>query len=96
MSGGYNPAVAHPRLFGKKTTSPAFQVPFFFGASQVPNDLHIPENYYNGAKGKGIHNKDIISRTHKGDYDFTTKQGSKVFHRRGHNIKLPNVMPFMK
>jgi hypothetical protein len=96
MSGGYNPAVAHPRLFAKATISPAFQTPFFFGASQVPNDLHLAESQYNGAKGKGIHNKDKISRTHKGDYDFTTKQGSKVFHRRGHNIKLTNVMPFMK
>jgi len=95
MSGGYNPAVAHPRLFGKKSVSPAFQPPFFFGASQVPNDLHIPEKLYNGAKGQGLH-KGSVSLTHKGDYDFTTKQGSKVFHRRGHNIKLPNVMPFMK
>lgn len=95
MSGGYNPAVSRPRLFAKHTTSPAFQTPFFFGASQVPNDLNLRESSFNGSKGEGVH-KGSVSRTHKGDFDFTTKQGSKVFHKRGHNIKLPNVLPFMK
>lgn len=30
--------------------------------------------------------KGQASRTHKGEQDFTTKRGDKVFHRRGHNV----------
>jgi hypothetical protein len=37
-----------------------------------------------------------MSKTHPGDLDFTTKKGDKVFHRKGHNIKLPHTLPFMK
>jgi hypothetical protein len=91
MSGGYNPKVAHPGLV---LISNEFQTPFFFGGSQTPHALHLAKGSYNGAKGEGL--KGAPSKTRKGDYDFTTKSGSKVFHRRGHNIKLPNVLPFMK
>jgi hypothetical protein len=95
MSGGYNAKTVNPLFYMKQTKSNEFQTPFFFGGSQVPHDLRLAKSQYNGSKGEGLH-KGSVSRTHKGDYDFTTKQGSKVFHRRGHNIKLPNVMPFMK
>ena len=91
MSGGYNPKVAHPNLV---LISNEFQTPFFFGGSQVPHGLHLAKGSYNGTKGEGL--KGSPSKTKKGDYDFTTKAGSKVFHRRGHNIKLTNVLPFMK
>jgi hypothetical protein len=92
MSGGYNPKVTHPGLV---LISNEYQTPFFFGGSQVPYGLHLAKGSFNGAKGEGFH-KGSTSKTKKGDYDFTTKSGSKVFHRRGHNIKLPNVLPFMK
>jgi len=95
MSGGYNPIVNNPFSNRQQVKSKAFQVPFFFGASAVPHDLGLPKSMYNGSKGEGIH-KGSPSMTRKGDYDYTTKQGSKVFHRRGHNIKMPNVLPFMK
>jgi hypothetical protein len=122
MSGGYNPAVMNPNSVDTKlnTTSGGFQVPFFFGGSQVPNDLFLSKAEYNGSSGEGIrsrtshhlpHTFDMVfnkkhssgtglhmgamSKTHPGDLDFTTKKGDKVFHRKGHNIKLPHTMPFM-
>ena len=45
--------------------------------------------------GTGFH-LGSMSKTHPGDLDFTTKKGDKVFHRKGHNIKLPHTLPFMK
>ena len=45
--------------------------------------------------GSGFH-LGSLSKTHLGDLDFTTKKGDKVFHRKGHNIKLSHTMPFMK
>ena len=45
--------------------------------------------------GSGFH-LGSMSKTHLGDLDFTTKRGDKVFHRKGHNIKLSHTMPFMK
>ena len=44
-----------------------------------------------GKKGKGNKKrakKGSPSKTRKGDLDFTTKKGDKVFHRRGKDIKL--------
>lgn len=92
MSGGYNPKVAHPRLV---LESNEFQTPFFFGGSQVPHSLFLPKSSFDGSKGMGFR-KGSQSVTKKGDFDFTTKQGSKVFHQRGHNIQLAGRMPFMK
>ena len=45
--------------------------------------------------GTGFH-LGSMSKTHPGDLDFTTKKGDKVFHRKGHNIKLAHTLPFMK
>lgn len=122
MSGGYNPNTIDPLGVNTRinTTSGGFQVPFFFGGSQVPNDLFLSKAEYNGSSGEGIRGKhnphlphtfDMVfskkhsggtgfhmgsmSKTHPGDLDFTTKKGDKVFHRKGHNIKLPHSMPFM-
>jgi hypothetical protein len=33
--------------------------------------------------------KGSMSKTHKGDKDFTTKKGDKVFHRSRHFVKKP-------
>jgi hypothetical protein len=122
MSGGYNPNVMNPYSIDTRvnTKSGGFQTPFFFGGSQVPNDLILSKAEYNGSSGEGIrgsynhklpHTFDMvfnkkhslgngfhmgsISKTHLGDLDFTTKRGDKVFHRKGHNIKLPHSLPFM-
>jgi hypothetical protein len=40
--------------------------------------FHIPPK-----KGKGFH-KGSMSKTHKGDMNYTTKKGDKYFHRGGH------------
>jgi hypothetical protein len=92
--------------------SGGFQTPFFFGGSQVPTDLFIPKNRYNGSSGSGFHKgspsithptdldftfkKGSKSKAHLGDFDFTTKKGDMVFHRKGHNIKMPHTLPFEK
>jgi hypothetical protein len=121
MSGGYNPSVVNPRFIGTKvnTLSGGYQTPFFFGGSQVPDDLHLSKIQYNGSSGSGLNRKvhshiptdfesvlnkkcigngfhmGSMSKTHPGDMDFTTKKGDKVFHRKGHNIKMPHSLPFM-
>jgi hypothetical protein len=93
----YNPKVTHPEMSNNipQMRSGGFQTPFFFGGSQVPTDLFLAKSMYNGAKGGGFH-KGSPSSTIPTDMDFTTKKGSKVFHRKGHNIKMPFKMPFMK
>jgi hypothetical protein len=110
----YNPKVSHPNLPNDipQMKSGAMQTPFFFGGSQVPSDLFIPKNRYNGSSGSGFHKgspsitmptdldftfkKGSKSKTHLGDMDFTTKLGNEVFHRKGHNIKIPHTLPFKK
>jgi len=88
------------------------QTPFFFGAAQTPNALNLARTQYQGSKGEGFHkgspslthkgDMDFTSkigtesRTHLGDMAFTTKKGDKVFHRKGHNIKMPHSIPFQK
>jgi hypothetical protein len=114
FSYGYNPKIAHPSMSNNipMMRSGAFQVPFFFGGSQVPTDLFLAHSQYNGAKGGGFHkgspsktrpnDMDFTfkrggkSKTHQGDMDFTTKLGNTVFHRKGHNIKMSHTMPFLK
>jgi hypothetical protein len=93
----YNPKVSNPNMRNNITqmASGGFQTPFFMGGSQVPVDLFLPKNMYNGAKGSGFH-KGMPSKTVPTDLDFTTKKGNKVFHRKGHNIKIPFKLPFMK
>ena len=55
MSGGYNPKVAHPYMSNNipQMRSEEFQVPFFFGGSQVPNELMLKPNTFSGS---GLHN----------------------------------------
>jgi hypothetical protein len=93
---GYNPKVTHPRMSNNipQMQSGSFQTPFFFGGSQVPVNLFLAKSAYNGSKGGGFH-KGSASKTHAGDMDFTTKKGDEVYHRKGHNIKLPHTMPFI-
>lgn len=105
----YRYKLEHPNSSNNITPlkSQGFQTPFFFGGAQVPTGLMLNENQYSGSKGSGlkhhynIHNakgkgfkKDTISLTHPGDLDFTTKKGDKVYHRKGHNVKLPHSLPF--
>jgi hypothetical protein len=62
---GYNPKVLHPDTLNSRIiqmTSNGFQTPFFFGGSQVPTDLFLSKNRYDGsyssesikAEGRGI------------------------------------------
>jgi hypothetical protein len=55
MSGGYNPKVAHPYMSNNipQMRSEELQVPFFFGGSQVPNELMLKPNTFSGS---GLHN----------------------------------------
>ena len=48
----FNPKVSHPYLSVNipQTRSESFQAPFYFGGSQVPNDLGITKV----VKGRGI------------------------------------------
>lgn len=55
----YQPKVENPNL---PTTIPqmasgGFQVPFFFGGSQVPVNLGLHPRAYNGSSGAGVHHK---------------------------------------
>ena len=45
--------------------------------------------------GSGFH-MGSMSKTHKGDLDFTTKRGDKCFVRKGHRLCIPHTLPFMK
>jgi hypothetical protein len=66
----YHPKVTHPHNVFLQMTSNNDQIPFYFGASQVPNDLHIQmtglglhKNFHSTfdhmrtskLKGRGIH-----------------------------------------
>ena len=90
----FNPMVDNPRMSRHIPQVASFknQEPFFFGGSQVPNVLFLGKTDYNGS---GFH-KGSSSITHLGDRDFTTKKGDMVYHRKGHNIKIPAKLPFMK
>ena len=46
-----------------------------------------------GMKGK---TKGTKSKTRKGDMDFTTKKGDKVFHRKGKDVKVKGKTPYQK
>jgi hypothetical protein len=48
---GYNPKVLHPDMSNNipQMRSGEFQTPFFFGGSQVPIDLSLPQTRYNGS-----------------------------------------------
>jgi len=90
-AGGFNAITTYPGRFRVQTESNGFQVPFYFGGSSVPTDLYLDRTKISG---QGFH-KGSKSITHIGDMDFTTKKGDEVFHRKGHNIKIPKVVPFM-
>jgi hypothetical protein len=66
--------------------SSGMQTPFYFGGSQVPSSLSLPKQVYNGSQGSGFH-KGVMSKTHPGDLDFTTKYGDLVYHQDGHFVK---------
>lgn len=84
MSGGYFPVVTNPDKLRQQTKSGEIQVPFFFGGSQVPAMLDLAPHSFSGSGAKA----GSKSITHKGDLDFTTKRGSRVYHRDGHNLKM--------
>lgn len=95
MNSGFSPKVVAPNGFKTQTKSGGFVIPFFFGGSQVPSNLGLPDTYFNGSKGTGF-KKGSASKTIKGDMDFTTKLGDKVFHQDGHFINKKQRLPFMK
>ena len=49
MSGGYSPLVVNPRSYEIQTLSGGYQVPHFFGASQVPLQIGLKHGTYSGA-----------------------------------------------
>jgi hypothetical protein len=91
-TGGFNALVDRPGMYRVQTESGGFQTPFYFGGAQAPTDLFLPRTSFSGS---GFH-KNSLSKSHPGDLDFTTKKGDVVFHQKGHNIKIPRVLPFMK
>lgn len=80
---GYYPVVVSPGVRPQTSDQP----PFYFGGSQVPYDLGM-------VRGRGI--RGTPSLTNKGDLNFTTKKGDKVFHRGGHYLKLYGKTPYMR
>ena len=92
MSGGYSPVVNNPNMLRQQTKSSELQVPFFFGASQVPATLDLPQNSFSGS-GARAGSKSV---THKGDLDYSTKRGDKVYHKDGHFIKLKGRRPYKR
>ena len=91
MSGGFNPTT-NQEWMPVQTMSNGFQVPFFFGGSQIPSALLMKQGSFSGS-GLYFH-KGTSSKTHLGDLDFTTKRGDEVFHRKDHNIKVHRKLPF--
>lgn len=47
MNSGFRPMIEAPNFFRKQTLSNAIQTPFYFGGSQVPNDLNL--SHFNGS-----------------------------------------------
>ena len=92
----------HLKLNGKKINN------FILNSiKNISSNLYIVDSY---SKDKTLviakKNKEIGERmrgfrggmkslTHKGDLDFTTKKGDKVFHRDGHNVAMP-FRPYKK
>ena len=94
MSGGYNPKVSHPYMSNSipQMRSNDFQIPFFFGGSQVPIDLALPTGTFSGS-GLSDYRKGMPSKSIKAEEDFTTKKGDIVFHQKGHYVRKP-IMPY--
>jgi hypothetical protein len=44
--------------------------------------------------GRGV--KGTTSLTNKGDLNFTTKKGDKMFHRGGKDFKVYGKVPYMR
>ena len=51
MNTGFQPKVSMPNLSNNiaPMRSGGFQTPFYFGGSQVPNDLHMPQGSFSGS-----------------------------------------------
>ena len=60
----------------------------------VPSDFDMVFSKRH-SNGSGFH-MGSMSKTHKGDLDFTTKRGDKCFVRKGHRLCIPHTLPFMK
>jgi len=75
-----------PRI---QTLSNALQTPFYFGGSQVPEDLNL--SHFNGS---GLYHSP--SKIDVGDLDYTTKKGDKVYHQKGHYVVKPYNKPYIK
>ena len=82
MSGGFNAKTVYPSGFSINTKSGEFQHPFFFGGSQVPVNLSLPQSGYSGS---GIST---------GRFHHQTKEGKGISQSKGHNNKIPVKLPF--
>jgi hypothetical protein len=83
MSGGFNPIVDN-RLMPVQTLLTGYQIPFYFGASQIPGALLLKPYSYHGS---GLFHKGSLSKTHPGKLDFTTKKSDLDYHRDGHDVQ---------
>ena len=64
MSGGYSPKTVRPDAYKIQTESGGFQVPFFFGASQVPVGLNLHPHSFSGS-GLTYKSTDPTAKTNK-------------------------------
>lgn len=84
----YNPKVTHPREEFIQMTSGGFQVPFFFGGSQIPINLGI-------ATGSGIHTPYVSHVSHM-KHLTAEKRGTGLTVQKNHNIYLPKHIKTIK
>lgn len=84
----YHPKVAHPNKIFPQMESGEFQKPFFFGGSQVPENLGI-------TTGSGIHTpyKSHVESMHKLDAQC---RGTGLTVQKNHKIYLPKHMSTIK
>ena len=87
----YNPKVSNPNLSNNipQMKSGAFQPPFFFGGSQVPTDLFLGKNQYNGSKGQG-------AKEHKEPIKLGKLGKGILGISKHHKINIPHTLPFLK
>ena len=90
VSGIYNfhPKVVEPNKIFYQMESGEYQVPFYFGGSQVPINLHV-------AHGSGIRTPYVSTHEYKKEIPVKGHGfgcGLKTTSRKNDNIRMPNYM----
>ncbi len=88
----FNPKVSYPYLSNNivQMRSDEFQKPFYFGGSQVPQDLELRAGSFSGSRIPLV-KKGITSLINTKEDIFTTNKGDAMFHKKGHNIRKPII-----